>query len=338
MFMATASRSSRANPTDARINCPVCGQHIHPVAGKCKHCKTDLVKLREQQGVRAPRIDAAVLQSAAAFVPQQPTFGAAPPAMAAPPPIATPAAPDQATTLQDLPAVQLPAAATLIQPMSHNGHEVAAYPVESSRSAWARRWPILVLAIAGVAILVCAYLLLFANDGSAEAKKASGKAPIGPDRMDTMPKPQGPTPTPSQPSPTPAVPHDTDPPPDDPAPPDFDPGAPPDPTPFGSGGPVPPPEQFYGTLIDQACAKMKACGLDLSAGTGIDICGQMRDSAADMQADAIRAGRCTYDENAARQCLDAVTALRCDANGTMDESIVDLFIGAPSCTMALQCH
>jgi anti-sigma factor RsiW len=27
---------------EARIPCPACGGPIHPVAGRCKHCKTDL--------------------------------------------------------------------------------------------------------------------------------------------------------------------------------------------------------------------------------------------------------------------------------------------------------
>ena len=31
---------------EARIPCPVCGGAIHPVAGRCKHCKTDLAALR----------------------------------------------------------------------------------------------------------------------------------------------------------------------------------------------------------------------------------------------------------------------------------------------------
>ena len=47
MTMALSARSQRgASPTpDPRVACPVCGGLVHPVAGKCKHCKTDLVKL-----------------------------------------------------------------------------------------------------------------------------------------------------------------------------------------------------------------------------------------------------------------------------------------------------
>lgn len=32
---------------EARIPCPICRGPIHPVAGRCKHCKTDLVAVRE---------------------------------------------------------------------------------------------------------------------------------------------------------------------------------------------------------------------------------------------------------------------------------------------------
>src|SRR5512138_1192485 len=31
---------------DARIPCPLCGGLIHPIAGKCKHCKQDLAPTR----------------------------------------------------------------------------------------------------------------------------------------------------------------------------------------------------------------------------------------------------------------------------------------------------
>src|SRR5215207_126382 len=31
---------------DARVPCPLCGGLIHPVAGRCKHCKEDLTQFR----------------------------------------------------------------------------------------------------------------------------------------------------------------------------------------------------------------------------------------------------------------------------------------------------
>ncbi|MEO8706034.1 MAG: peptidylprolyl isomerase [Kofleriaceae bacterium] len=34
---------------DARIACPLCGQPVHPIAGRCKHCKGDLGALRDHR-------------------------------------------------------------------------------------------------------------------------------------------------------------------------------------------------------------------------------------------------------------------------------------------------
>jgi len=31
---------------DGRVPCPLCGGLIHPVAGRCKHCKEDLSQFR----------------------------------------------------------------------------------------------------------------------------------------------------------------------------------------------------------------------------------------------------------------------------------------------------
>jgi hypothetical protein len=43
-----ARRDPAARAADVRTACPVCGGAIHPVAGRCKHCRADLVKLRAQ--------------------------------------------------------------------------------------------------------------------------------------------------------------------------------------------------------------------------------------------------------------------------------------------------
>src|SRR5690349_6722575 len=47
---------------EARVLCPLCGGLIHPVAGRCKHCKQDLVALRASRlpavGFRLPAIGA----------------------------------------------------------------------------------------------------------------------------------------------------------------------------------------------------------------------------------------------------------------------------------------
>src|SRR6188768_1590135 len=42
--MAAAARPPGIG--DARVPCPLCGGLIHPVAGRCKHCKEDLTQFR----------------------------------------------------------------------------------------------------------------------------------------------------------------------------------------------------------------------------------------------------------------------------------------------------
>src|SRR5438045_2510286 len=47
--MAAAARPGPPDPRDARdgrVPCPLCGGLIHPIAGKCKHCKADLTAYR----------------------------------------------------------------------------------------------------------------------------------------------------------------------------------------------------------------------------------------------------------------------------------------------------
>ena len=39
---------------EARVPCPVCRGPIHPVAGRCKHCKTDLAAMRAGKPQEAP--------------------------------------------------------------------------------------------------------------------------------------------------------------------------------------------------------------------------------------------------------------------------------------------
>ncbi|HRC59196.1 MAG TPA: hypothetical protein PKU97_24905, partial [Kofleriaceae bacterium] len=48
--MARSSGSS-ANPApELRMPCPFCGGLVHPIAGRCKHCKQDLAEHRARAG------------------------------------------------------------------------------------------------------------------------------------------------------------------------------------------------------------------------------------------------------------------------------------------------
>ncbi|MBV8761464.1 MAG: hypothetical protein JO257_29475 [Deltaproteobacteria bacterium] len=61
---------------DARVPCPLCGGLIHPVAGRCKHCKQDLTAHRAGKPAAASPLPALI---AAAAVSPQPARQVLPP-------------------------------------------------------------------------------------------------------------------------------------------------------------------------------------------------------------------------------------------------------------------
>jgi len=327
MFMTMA----RGNPIDElRRPCPACGQPIHPVAGRCKHCRTDLLKLREAHA-RPPKVEASVLGAAAAAT-------QAPP----PSPFAAPAAP-----------VTLPAGVAGSAPGNGapNGYQAVAAPTNGIdliappayasypevppvlRSAWSRRWPTLVVVLAGIAIAVCAYLLLVDGESHASGGVKQHAASPAPDRMETMPQAPSPmmpgpgsqaqpnlpgTPTdpwgPSAPDPTPAPP------------------APPSATPRSA----PAADQFYPTMMSTLCQKMKSCAKGFGGQSIDDLCSTL--TTTNLFADEIRAGKCTYDEQKASRCLSAIDAFACDPASSGDVTqLLNGLGGISDCTDALSC-
>jgi hypothetical protein len=139
--------------SDARVPCPLCGGLVHPVAGRCKHCKQDLTALRSGRPHAAAQLPALVGASRGNGH-----------AAATPVPIA--AREESQPILPPRPADQ-PAAAT-----------------EAGPPAW-RRWPMLVMALAVVAIVIAVIVLLWGPKTPAQA----GQLPPGPapERMDTDP-------------------------------------------------------------------------------------------------------------------------------------------------------
>jgi hypothetical protein len=321
MHMAMADRMTRANPMDARIPCPVCGQDIHPVAGRCKHCKTDLVKLREARGVRAPRIDPAVIGVAAVAPAVQPT-AAAPESKPEAAPIVPPT---NGHTSHLLPPV-----------LAYDAPEIAgSMPV---RSSLARRWPILVAILAGIAIVVCAYILLLAPDTkAAAARPARRDTTPAPDRMDTMPAPNHlPDPWGGQGSQggTPQLPPNFD---DPPAPGQAPPPNPPANPPTLQPGAVPSAEDYFSTLQDKACEKLQACGLGGQMGQA--MCELLGDaSIADQTREMVRAGRCTYDETKAAACFSTIESVQCKSGSLDLDQIPSLIMSYGDCAEALRCQ
>jgi hypothetical protein len=280
------------------VPCPLCGGLIHPVAGRCKHCKEDL------SSFRAGRPQAAA---------------------------ALPALNNKHNgngTNGHVAATAVP----VVVPQAHEGSQPILPPRTTSRSVAVQRpnslwrsWPMLVIVLAAIAIVTATVIMLLPPDRKNHDGKMS--APPAPERMQTNPLPekqsqldpwspppgtvpQTPQPAPQAPSPSPADPDD-----------DLWGG-----TgglggggmgPLGSGG-----ANFMITALDRACAKLKACpDVDQSAlGPVCDAVGMMPKPPA--------ATTC----QAAKKCLDAIDQLSCtDAQSASPHSVFTMF---NDCTLA----
>ena len=371
-------------------SCPVCRGEIHAIAGRCKHCKADLVELREH----AARIARA--QAIGATVPP-PRFGlfahgARPmtaPTQPAPHPLAPPHPPPgfgqgphatepafqqppfQQPTLQQ-PQYQQPT----LQQIDHDEHgpgrepttaelEAAAEPYlfpqdrqvpvlgpppggtppyglgfagarARRASTWSRRWPLVVSAVAllaiGISIGVLAERWRQKRDrptvGAARHSELSRSPVMVPDHMPQplMPGPQAPRVAPD-PAPSPA-PRADDPPdstPPDSTPPDPIPPEPPDSTPAdppsnpGSRFSPPPADPgdstgfrtFSAALTESLCQKLTQCGvLDSTSQSMCRVFAQEMDP--DDAAEKVARGECSFNQKAADACLQAVADLSCD--------------------------
>lgn len=316
--MALAARSS----ADPRTACPVCGGSIHPIAGKCKHCKTDLVKLRRQQQQAAGTPAPARMPYGGATAPRPATVQPVPSNGAAHP--APSAAPQPVIISAPVPAV-----------------DPYVVPLPPPRGAWSRSWPIVVAVIAAAAIVVSVILLLTGGNKDHDSKTDRVIPPPAPDRMNTDPLPsdpwQGATPGgsagsgsssgntyPAQPAP---------PVPAQPAPP-----TPPSPTPQ-TGATAPAAEQFNGAMWQTVCERFSSCGvLDPS---GKQLCDDLSKAAQYSDTDTrdrVAKGECTYDRDKAATCLNALGGLPCAQAqadlGALSKTILD----ARECMDVLTCH
>lgn len=176
---------------EPRTSCPACGGPIHPIAGRCKHCKADLTRLR---GGAAP---AASAQTAA-----RPNL------------VALGGGNGHATNDASRPAPVVATPAVMMPP--------SAEPALAPRSTWSSRWPLVVALVAVIAIVASVALLLFGGDDSKKkdrgVRRFDGPAPemtptdpLGPQMTPPAPPPNGgqphaggiaPDPTPPPTSPT----------------------------------------------------------------------------------------------------------------------------------------
>lgn len=144
--------------------CPACGGEIHPVAGRCKHCKQDLVELRAKQALAEAAESAA--PSAPAPATGTPPRGTLP---AAPPPVIGPG-----TTPRPSPR---PAAAP-------------------PRPSWWRRWPLAAAAAALFLLGLAAGMMLERRRGPATSdadddplSRAADPPDLTPEAIPTHPLP-----------------------------------------------------------------------------------------------------------------------------------------------------
>ena len=215
--MAVAARPS---PSDARVPCTQCGGLIHPIAGRCKHCKADLSALR------GPRPAAVAALPALA---KAGTIDVAYPEAAAPH--------AAVTKLMADPAIVAASTISVLPPRpEHSAHLQVAGP---ERGWFGRNWPVVVIVLAAIAIIGAVVLMLLPpGEADAASKKAGAPGPAS-DRMETSPLLPQPDPHANNggaPQVQPPVPPLPDPLPDPSA--QVDPNAAPDPfaNPFAGGG------------------------------------------------------------------------------------------------------
>lgn len=202
---------TRPGPGDARVPCPLCGGLIHPIAGRCKHCKGDLRSLRSARPAAAatlpalnqpqPPPSAAPPTNGHAYAPTNGHHAAAPSPLPALSPSSQPQLPPLTSsslvqTIADAAPIPLaighgPVDAVAILPPRPTGRYAAPAP----RAAW-KSWPVIVIILAVVAIVTAVVLMLFPPGGVRDEGTNNAVQPA-PDRMDTNPAPATPRQPPS---------------------------------------------------------------------------------------------------------------------------------------------
>ncbi len=196
-------------------------------------------------------------------------------------------------------------------------------------SAWSRRWPLLVSAVALLAIGISIGVLAerWRQEGAAAARRGQRHSEVSrtptmiPDRMPQplMPGRSGPRDVPAPvPEPVPDRVPDAVPDPD-PAP-DAVPDRVPDPSNPGSRFSQPPSapgggagafRTFTTALTESLCGKLSQCGL-IDSATQSMCRAFAQELDPDDAADKVARGECSFNQRAADACLRAVADLRCD--------------------------
>jgi len=242
--------ASMAAVDDGRIPCPLCGGLVHPVAGRCKHCKQDLAALRTGRAAAATPLPPLIHNN-----------GTSGPVANAMPQMITAIAPNPIAIPQ---AAYNPGPSGTVLPPRMTGRSAAVRPAKSS---W-KSWPMLVIVLASVAIVVAVVMMVWPPGQTDQGRKMLSQPPA-PERMETDPLPppgagntNGADPwgghSQADPPKAPVTPRATP----DPLPPK--PQAPDPQDPFGSSDPFAGLTSVSGGAVFQAvlvhaCTKLKSC-------------------------------------------------------------------------------
>jgi hypothetical protein len=303
---------------EVRVPCPQCGGLVHPVAGRCKHCKANLSTGR----------------SSATAPTALPALGAAP----ARPPIEGTAAvtrgADEAATAPRLGARPAPVAPVL---------PPAPVPRGGRAGGWSQQWPIVVIVVAVCAIVAAIAIMVWPEHHADPGATTRGglPPPPAPERMDTDPSATAPT-APGNPTPPPATaPPGITPPSNDPwssrggpstsppvpipRAPDVDPADPSDPgDPLPSLKDLPLGASSFSTMaVEKLCTRLTTC--------------QQLDSSVCALFSAGGATAPPANCPAAQQCLDAIDHLDCNGRQFDTAALMTLFFNMKSCADALRC-
>lgn len=272
--MAAAARPPGIG--DARVPCPLCGGLIHPVAGRCKHCKEDLTTFRQGRPQAATALPALNGHAVAAA-------GVAAPMTAVP-----------VATVRE--------GSQPILPQRTTGSHAAA---KKPSGSLLRNWPMLVIGLAVLAIITAVVIMVLPQDSGRRNRIGKPPAPA-PERMDSSPIPPKASQLDDpwdQPGRQPSLPPVPDPNPPQQAP-DPQAGTQPDPNDpndvFGSIGGTNGAAVMI-AMAEHACSKMKSC-------PGVD---QTMLSLACDQFKAVPKPKLPASCDAAKRCMDAIDAMDC---------------------------
>jgi hypothetical protein len=283
---------------EARVACPLCGGLIHPVAGRCKHCKEDLSAMRA--GRPAAQAPLPALNHQNNHVPAGQTI---------PNPVVA------ATYIAPVPIAMPREGSQPILPPRPTGRSVAVPQIASPL----RSWPVIVIGLAAVAIIAAVAIMVWppAKPGRdhAPVDQHGIQPPPAPEHMDSDPLPAQQDPWAAHSQADPPAPRHT---------PDPLPAKPDDNTllPSGQLGALTggaPGTQVMLAVMNHACTRLKTCpDTDESVRDMCDVFSQYQTLTA------------TPDCAAAKQCLDEVDKLDCQQAATP----TSLLSTIPSCLKA----